>query len=111
MNECDLEDQSQEILTTTEPGQVLEGMVKNITDFGVFIDLGGVDGLLHITDLSWGRVEHPDEIVKLDQKLNVAVIDFDEESKRVSLGLKQLQPHPWDEIRDKYPDNLRVQGR
>lgn len=109
--ESDLEDQRQEILETIEPGQVLEGMVKNITDFGVFIDLGGVDGLLHITDLSWGRVEHPDEIVKLDQKLNVAVIDFDEESKRVSLGLKQLQPHPWDEIRDKYPDNLRVQGR
>src|SRR5690625_2442278 len=109
--ESDLEDQRQEILETIEAGQVLEGMVKNITDFGVFIDLGGVDGLLHITDLSWGRVEHPDEIVKLDQKLNVAVIDFDEESKRVSLGLKQLQPHPWDEIRDKYPDNLRVQGR
>jgi len=109
--ESDLEDQRQEILETIEAGQVLEGMVKNITDFGVFIDLGGVDGLLHITDLSWGRVEHPDEIVRLDQKLNVAVIDFDEESKRVSLGLKQLQPHPWDEIRDKYPDNLRVQGR
>ena len=109
--ESDLEDQRQEILETIEPGQVLEGMVKNITDFGVFIDLGGVDGLLHITDLSWGRVEHPDEIVKLDQKLNVAVIDFDEESKRVSLGLKQLQRHPWDETRDKYPDNLRVQGR
>lgn len=109
--ESDLEDQRQEILETIEAGQVLEGMVKNITDFGVFIDLGGVDGLLHITDLSWGRVEHPEEIVKLDQKLNVAVIDFDEDSKRVSLGLKQLQPHPWDEIHVKYPDNLRVQGR
>lgn len=109
--ESDLEDQRQEILETIEAGQVLEGMVKNITDFGVFIDLGGVDGLLHITDLSWGRVEHPEEIVKLDQKLNVAVIDFDEDSKRVSLGLKQLQPHPWDGIRGKYPDNLRVQGR
>jgi small subunit ribosomal protein S1 len=109
--ESDLEEQRQEILETIEAGQVLEGMVKNITDFGVFIDLGGVDGLLHITDLSWGRVDHPEEIVKLDQRLNVAVIDFDEDSKRVSLGLKQLQPHPWDAIREKYPDNLRVQGR
>lgn len=109
--ESDLEDQRQEILETIEAGQVLEGIVKNITDFGVFIDLGGVDGLLHITDLSWGRVEHPEEIVKLDQRMNVAVIDFDEESKRVSLGLKQLQPHPWDEIYEKYPENMRVQGR
>ena len=109
--ESDLEDQRQEILETIEAGQVLEGIVKNITDFGVFIDLGGVDGLLHITDLSWGRVDHPEEIVKLDQKMNVAVIDFDENSKRVSLGLKQLQPHPWDDIFVKYPENLRVQGR
>ncbi|WP_234572706.1 30S ribosomal protein S1 [Rhodohalobacter sp. 614A] len=109
--ESDLEDQRQEILETIEAGQVLEGIVKNITDFGVFIDLGGVDGLLHITDLSWGRVEHPEEIVKLDQRMNVAVIDFDEDSKRVSLGLKQLQPHPWDEIYEKYPENMRVQGR
>lgn len=109
--ESDLEDQRQEILETIESGQVLEGIVKNITDFGVFIDLGGVDGLLHITDLSWGRVDHPEEIVKLDQRMNVAVIDFDEKSKRVSLGLKQLQPHPWDEIFDKYPEELRVQGR
>jgi small subunit ribosomal protein S1 len=109
--ESDLEDQRQEILETIEAGQVLEGIVKNITDFGVFIDLGGVDGLLHITDLSWGRVDHPEEIVKLDQRMNVAVIDFDENSKRVSLGLKQLQPHPWDDIDIKYPENLRVQGR
>lgn len=109
--ESDLEDQRQEILETIEAGQVLEGIVKNITDFGVFIDLGGVDGLLHITDLSWGRVDHPEEIVKLDQRMNVAVIDFDEDSKRVSLGLKQLQPHPWDEIYEKYPENMRVQGR
>ncbi|MEX0662025.1 MAG: 30S ribosomal protein S1 [Balneolaceae bacterium] len=109
--ESDLEEQREEILETIEAGQVLEGIVKNITDFGVFIDLGGVDGLLHITDLSWGRVDHPDEIVKLDQRLNVAVIDFDEKSKRVSLGLKQLQPHPWTNIQTKYPDNLRVQGR
>ncbi|CAN5383122.1 hypothetical protein BH23BAC3_BH23BAC3_28940 [soil metagenome] len=109
--ESDLEEQREEILDTIEAGQVLEGIVKNITDFGVFIDLGGVDGLLHITDLSWGRVDHPEEIVSLDQKLNVAVIDFDENSKRVSLGLKQLQPHPWTDINIKYPDNLRVQGR
>ena len=109
--ESDLEDQRQEILETIEAGQVLEGIVKNITDFGVFIDLGGVDGLLHITDLSWGRVDHPEEIVRLDQRMNVAVIDFDEESKRVSLGLKQLQPHPWDDIDIKYPENMRVQGR
>jgi small subunit ribosomal protein S1 len=109
--ESDLEEQRQEILETIEEGQVLEGIVKNITDFGVFIDLGGVDGLLHITDLSWGRVEHPEEIISLDQRLNVAVIDFDDETKRVSLGLKQLQPHPWDEIDLKYPENIKVQGR
>lgn len=109
--ESDLEEQREEILETIEAGQVLEGIVKNITDFGVFIDLGGVDGLLHITDLSWGRVDHPEEIVKLDQRMNVAVIDFDEKSKRVSLGLKQLQPHPWNDIDIKYPDNMRVQGR
>ncbi len=109
--ESDLEDQRQEILETIEAGQVLEGIVKNITDFGVFIDLGGVDGLLHITDLSWGRVEHPEEIVKLDQRMNVAVIDFDENSKRVSLGLKQLQPHPWEDIDIKYPEGMRIQGR
>ena len=109
--ESDLEDQRQEILETIEAGQVLEGIVKNITDFGVFIDLGGVDGLLHITDLSWGRVEHPEEIVKLDQRMNVAVIDFDEDSKRVSLGLKQLQPHPWEDIDVKYPEGMRIQGR
>lgn len=109
--ESDLEEQRQEILETIEEGQVLEGIVKNITDFGVFIDLGGVDGLLHITDLSWGRVEHPEEIVSLDQHLNVAVIDFDEESKRVSLGLKQLQPHPWENMDIKYPEGMKVQGR
>ncbi|MDV7397567.1 S1 RNA-binding domain-containing protein, partial [Arthrospira platensis SPKY1] len=83
--ESDLEEQREKILDTIKPGQVLEGTVKNITDFGVFIDLGGVDGLLHITDLSWGRVENPSEIVQLDQKMNVAVIDFDQKSKRVSL--------------------------
>lgn len=109
--ESDLEDKRQEILETIEKGQVLEGAVKNITDFGVFIDLGGVDGLLHITDLSHGRVDHPSEILSLDQKLNVVVIDFDSKSKRVSLGLKQLQPHPWDEIHVKYPEESKVQGR
>ncbi len=109
--ESDLEEQREEILSTIEEGQVLEGIVKNITDFGVFIDLGGVDGLLHITDLSWGRVDHPDEIVSLDQRMNVAVIDFDEESKRVSLGLKQLQPQPWNDIDLKYPEGMKVQGR
>ncbi|MEX2584771.1 MAG: 30S ribosomal protein S1 [Balneolaceae bacterium] len=109
--ESDLEEQREEILESIEAGQVLEGIVKNITDFGVFIDLGGVDGLLHITDLSWGRVEHPDEIVSLDQRMNVAVIDFDEKSKRVSLGLKQLQPHPWNGIHEKFPESMRVQGR
>lgn len=109
--ESDLEEQREQILASMEPGQILEGSVKNITDFGVFIDLGGVDGLLHITDLSWGRVEHPSEIVKLDQKLNVVVLEFDDERKRISLGLKQLQPHPWDEIDDKYPENIKVQGK
>ncbi len=109
--ESDLEEQREQILETIEAGQVLEGAVKNITDFGVFIDLGGVDGLLHITDLSWGRVDDPNEIVGLDQRMNVAVIDFDEKSKRVSLGLKQLQPHPWENIHEKYPENMKVQGR
>jgi len=109
--ENDLEEQREQILDTIESGQVLEGAVKNITDFGVFIDLGGVDGLLHITDLSWGRVDNPSEIVQLDQRLNVAVIDFDERSKRVSLGLKQLQPHPWEGIQEKYPEGMKVQGR
>ncbi|MEX2657406.1 MAG: 30S ribosomal protein S1 [Balneolales bacterium] len=109
--ESDLEEQREEILASMESGQILEGVVKNITDFGVFIDLGGVDGLLHITDLSWGRVEHPSEIVRLDQRLNVVVLEFDEDRKRISLGLKQLQPHPWDEIDIKYPEKIEVQGK
>ncbi len=109
--ESDLEEQREQILASMEPGQILEGIVKNITDFGVFIDLGGVDGLLHITDLSWGRVEHPSEIINLDQRLNVVVLEFDEERKRISLGLKQLQPHPWDEIDGKYPEKIQVQGK
>ena len=96
--EAELEAQKQEIISKLEKGQVLEGTVKNITPYGVFIDLGGVDGLIHITDLSWGRVSDPHEIVQLDQKLNVVILDFDEEKKRIALGLKQLTPHPWDAL-------------
>jgi small subunit ribosomal protein S1 len=103
--------QRSEILSHLEKGQVLEGTVKAITDFGVFVDLGGVDGLIHITDLSWGRVNHPSEIVKLDQTINVVVLDFDEIKKRISLGLKQLQPHPWENIEDKYPVGTKVTGK
>nr|BCX00014.1 MAG: 30S ribosomal protein S1 [Bacteroidota bacterium] len=109
--EKDLEEQRQRILENLDRGQVLEGTVKNITDFGVFIDLGGVDGLLHITDLSWGRVNHPSEVVQLDQKLQVVVLDFDENKQRISLGLKQLQPHPWENIEERYAEGMRVQGR
>ena len=96
--EAELEQQKKEIISKLEKGQVLEGTVKNITSYGVFIDLGGVDGLIHITDLSWGRVSHPEEIVQLDQKLNVVILDFDDEKKRIALGLKQLTPHPWDAL-------------
>ncbi len=96
--EAELEQQKKDIISKLEKGQVLEGTVKNITSYGVFIDLGGVDGLIHITDLSWGRVNHPEEIVSLDQKLNVVILDFDDEKKRIALGLKQLQPHPWDAL-------------
>ncbi|MCU0365704.1 MAG: S1 RNA-binding domain-containing protein, partial [Bacteroidales bacterium] len=92
--EAELEQQKKEIISKLEKGQVLEGTVKNITSYGVFIDLGGVDGLIHITDLSWGRVNHPEEIVQLDQKLNVVILDFDDDKKRIALGLKQLTPHP-----------------
>ena len=102
--EAELEAQKQEIISKLEKGQVLEGTVKNITPYGVFIDLGGVDGLIHITDLSWGRVSDPHEIVQLDQKLNVVILDFDEEKKRIALGLKQLTPHPWDAL----DPNLKV---
>jgi small subunit ribosomal protein S1 len=109
--EKELEAQRGKILSTMEPGQVLEGTVKNITDFGVFIDLGGVDGLLHITDLSWGRVSHPSELVGLDEKLNIVVLDYDKERQRISLGLKQLQPHPWDNIREKYLEGTVVEGK
>ncbi|MDR2496131.1 MAG: 30S ribosomal protein S1 [Tannerellaceae bacterium] len=96
--EAELEQQKREIISRLEKGQILEGTVKNITSYGVFIDLGGVDGLIHITDLSWGRVSHPEEIVQLDQKINVVILDFDDEKKRIALGLKQLTAHPWDAL-------------
>jgi small subunit ribosomal protein S1 len=102
--EAELEQQKKEIISKLEKGQILEGTVKNITPYGVFIDLGGVDGLIHITDLSWGRVNHPEEIVQLDQKINVVILDFDDDKKRIALGLKQLQPHPWDML----DPNLKV---
>ena len=98
------EQQKKEIISKLEKGQVLEGTVKNITSYGVFIDLGGVDGLIHITDLSWGRVSDPKEVVDLDQKINVVILDFDDEKKRIALGLKQLTPHPWDSL----DENMKV---
>ncbi len=109
--EDDLENQKTEIVAKLEKGQVLEGTVKNITDFGVFIDLGGVDGLLHITDISWGRIEHPREILALDQKINVVVLDFDDEKKRIALGLKQLTPHPWQSLDEGIQIGSKVKGR
>lgn len=104
-------DQRREILEKLEKGQVLEGTVKAITDFGVFVDLNGVDGLIHITDLSWGRINHPSEVVKLDEKIKVVVTDYDKEKKRISLSLKQLQPHPWENIDEKYKVGDKVSGR
>jgi small subunit ribosomal protein S1 len=109
--EKNLESKREQILETLEKGQVRRGMVKNITDFGVFIDLGGVDGLLHITDLSWGRVNHPSEVVKLDQELDVMILDFDENKSRISLGLKQLQPHPWENVEERFPIGSHVKGK
>lgn len=109
--EEEMSGQRKAILEKLEKGQILEGNVKAITDFGVFVDLGGVDGLVHITDLSWGRINHPSEIVKLDQSINVVVLDYDQEKKRISLGYKQLQPHPWDNILDKYPVGAKVVGK
>ena len=109
--EEELEQQKKEIIAKLEKGQVLEGTVKNITSYGVFIDLGGVDGLIHITDLSWGRVNHPEEMVQLDQKLNVVILDFDDEKKRIALGLKQLTPHPWDSLDKKIKVGDTVKGR
>jgi small subunit ribosomal protein S1 len=109
--EKEMESQRSEIIKTIEKGQVRKGTVKNITDFGVFIDLGGVDGLLHITDLSWGRVNHPSEVVKLDEDIEVVILDFNENKDRISLGRKQLMPHPWENIEDKYPSGKVVVGK
>ena len=109
--EAELESQKKEIIGRLQKGQVLEGTVKNITSYGVFIDLGGVDGLIHITDLSWGRVSHPEEIVELDQKLNVVILDFDDEKKRIALGLKQLSAHPWDALDAELKVGDKVKGK
>ena len=109
--EAELELQKKEIIAKLEKGQVLEGTVKNITSYGVFIDLGGVDGLIHITDLSWGRVNHPEEIVQLDQKLNVVILDFDDDKKRIALGLKQLTSHPWDSVDPDLKVGDKVKGK
>ena len=109
--EDSLAEQREELFSKLEVGSVLDGRVKNITDFGVFVDLGGIDGLLHITDISWGRVNHPSEIINLDDTLTVKIIDFDEEKRRVSLGLKQLTPHPWENIKTDYPEGSTVKGK
>ena len=109
--EDSLQEKREEFLSEIEVGQIIEGRVKNITDFGVFIDLGGIDGLLHITDLSWGRVNHPSEIVELDETISIKIIDYDESKQRVSLGLKQLLPHPWENVQDTYPIGSKVKGK
>jgi small subunit ribosomal protein S1 len=109
--ESDIEAQRAQIIGKLEKGQVLEGTVKNITDFGAFMDLGGLDGLLYITDISWGRINHPSEVLKLDQKINVVVLDFDDEKKRISLGLKQLTPHPWDVLPETITEGSIVKGK
>ncbi len=109
--EEDIEKQKSDILSKLEKGQVLEGTVKNMTSFGVFIDLGGVDGLLHITDISWGRINHPEEVLQLDQKINIVVLDFDDEKKRISLGLKQLGAHPWDSLAENLVVGAKVIGK
>lgn len=109
--EAELEEQKKQIISGLEKGQVLEGIVKNITSYGVFIDLGGVDGLIHITDLSWGRVSHPEEMLELDSKINVVILDFDDEKKRIALGLKQLQPHPWDSLNGEMAVGDKVTGK
>ena len=106
-----LAEQQDELFEKLEVGNVMEGRVKNITDFGVFIDLGGIDGLLHITDLSWGRVNHPSELIGMDDTLTIKIIDFDKEKKRVSLGLKQLTPHPWENLEDRYPEGTKISGK
>ncbi|MFP4093674.1 MAG: 30S ribosomal protein S1 [Cyclobacteriaceae bacterium] len=109
--EKDLEEQKAKILNNLEKGQVLEGVIKNMTNFGVFIDLGGVDGLLHITDISWGRINHPEEVLELDQKVNIVVLDFDDEKRRISLGMKQLTPHPWDSLSEEIQVGSKVKGK
>lgn len=109
--EAELEEQKKEIISKLEKGQVLEGTVKNITSYGVFIDLGGVDGLIHITDLSWGRINHPEEVVELDQKINVVILDFDDDKKRIALGLKQLSDHPWEKIQEDLEVGKKVKGK
>jgi small subunit ribosomal protein S1 len=109
--EAELEEQKKQIISGLEKGQVLEGVVKNVTSYGVFIDLGGVDGLIHITDLSWGRVTHPEEMLELDQKINVVILDFDDDKKRIALGLKQLQPHPWDSLDANLQVGDKVSGK
>ena len=109
--EAELEEQKKQIISNLEEGQILEGIVKNITSYGVFIDLGGVDGLIHITDLSWGRVSHPEEMLELDSKINVVILDFDDEKKRIALGLKQLQPHPWDSLDAELAVGDKVTGK
>lgn len=109
--EAELEEQKKQIMSGLEKGQVLEGVVKNITSYGVFVDLGGVDGLIHITDLSWGRINHPEEVVQLDQKINVVILDFDDEKKRIALGLKQLSSHPWDALQESLQVNQKVTGK
>ncbi|MBY0424306.1 MAG: S1 RNA-binding domain-containing protein, partial [Cytophagales bacterium] len=109
--EKDIEQQKAVILNNLEKGQVLEGVIKNITNFGVFVDLGGVDGLLHITDISWGRVNHPEEVLALDQKVNIVVLDFDEDKKRISLGMKQLTQHPWDSLAADIVVGSKIKGK
>lgn len=109
--EAELEEQKKVIMSGLEKGQVLEGIVKNITTYGVFVDLGGVDGLIHITDLSWGRVTHPEEIVQLDSKINVVILDFDDDKKRIALGMKQLTPHPWDALEGQFVEGQKIKGK
>lgn len=109
--EAELEEQKKQIMSGLEKGQVLEGVVKNITSYGVFVDLGGVDGLIHITDLSWGRINHPEEVVTLDEKINVVILDFDDEKKRIALGLKQLSAHPWDALQESLQEGQKVKGK
>src|SRR5690606_12899775 len=109
--ESDLEQQRGEIMSKLEKGQVLEGTIKNVTDFGAFVDLGGVDGLLYITDISWGRISHPNEVLGNGQKLNVVVLDFDDEKKRISLGLKQLTPQPWETLPEEIQEGATIKGK